>query len=305
MLPLQPTRLGLGTAPLGGLYSLISAAQAEATVAAALEAGINLFDTAPLYGAGESERRLGRVLRGVPRDSYLLATKVGRLVDSAGHVHFAMNRDGVLRSIADSLERLRLDRIDLVHIHDPDDYRREALEEVLPLLGDLRRQGVIGAVGAGMNQWPMLAEFVQHGIVDCVLLAGRYTLLEQGALSFLELCQSIGVEVFLGGVYNSGILATGARPNTAYNYLPPPPEVLARVARLEAICAQHHVALPVAAVQFTAAHPAVASLIIGARAPAEIQAAVAALNTPTPAALWADLRAAGLIAPTAPTPNSS
>jgi len=299
------SRLGMGTAPLGGLYAAVPAEQATATVRAALAAGVRLFDTAPLYGAGESERLLGAGLRGAPRGSFTLATKVGRVVEDDGTVRFDFSRDGVLRSVEASLRRLGLDRLDIVHVHDPDQHGRAALEVVLPLLADLRREGAIGAVGAGMNQWQMLAEFAEHGAIDCALLAGRYTLLEQGALPFLELCRRKGVGLFLGGVYNSGILAVGARPGAPYNYAAAPPPVLERVARLEAVCARHGAPLHVAALQFAAAHPAVASVVIGMRSVAEVEAAVAALGERLPQALWDELRSEGLIAPGAPVPGDA
>lgn len=297
------SRLGLGTAPLGNLYATLPEAEALATVRAALAAGARLFDTAPLYGAGESERRVGQALAATPRGAYTISTKVGRLVHPDGSVQFDFSRDGVLRSIEASLARLGLARLDIVHVHDPDTHRREALDVVLPLLADLRRQGVIGAVGAGMNQWQMLAEFAEQADIDCLLLAGRYTLLEQGGLPLLELCRRKGIGVLLGGVYNSGILAVGARPGARYNYVAAPPEVLERVGRLEAVCARHAVPLRVAALQFAAAHPAVASLVVGAVTPAEFTATADALDAALPLALWADLRVEGLIAAGAPVPG--
>ena len=297
---LRVTPVGLGTGSLGNPPE----EQAVATVHRALDRGVRFFDTAPYYGAGEAERRLGRALARVPRDSYVLATKVGRLVTTEGGVRYDLSRDAVLRSVEESLGRLGLDRVDILHIHDPDDHPREALDEAFPVLAELRAQGVIGAVGAGMNQWEMLAHFARNAPFDCFLLAGRYTLLEQGALpEFLPLCLERNIAVFLGGVLNSGILATGARPGARYNYDAAPPEVLAHVGRLEAACACHGVPLYAAAMQFPLAHPAITAVLTGAIAPAELDANLDALRLPIPAALWAELRAEGLLREDAPTPG--
>ena len=297
---LQVTALGLGSAPLS---RIASEADAVATIAAARERGVRFIDTAPLYGTGRSERLIGMAVRGVPRDSYVLATKVGRLLSPEGGVWFDFSREATLRSIEQSLERLGLDRIDIVHIHDPDDHPREALEEVFPVLADLRGQGVIGAVGAGMNQWQMLAHFARNADFDCFLLAGRYTLLEQTALDeFLPLCQEKGIGVFLGGIYNSGILAKGPQPDATYNYTAAPPAIRERVAQIAAICARHGVALQTAAARFPLAHPAVTAVVVGAESPAEFLGTVDALRTPIPAALWDELKAAGLLHPAAPVP---
>lgn len=241
----------------------------------------------------------------------MLATKVGHLVTPTGAVTLDYTRAGVLRSIEASLARLQLERLDIVHIHEPititaktrQAFRRAALEEVFPVLAELRDAGVIGAVGAGLNEWELLADFARQADFDCFLLAGRYTLLEQGALDqFLPLCQAKNISVLLGGVYNSGILATGARPGAQYNYADAPPEIMARVKRIEAICRSHGVPLNVAALQFPAAHPAVTSLIIGAVSAAEVAANLQSLAWPVPAALWRDLQAAGLLHQAAPTP---
>lgn len=299
---LKVSLLGLGAAPLAGLYGAVPEAQAHATVRRALSAGMTFFDTAPRYGDGLSERRLGRVLADYPRDSYVLASKVGWELTPQGALP-AFSRDGVMRGLEASLERLGLERIDIVHIHDLDDHGRAALDEVFPVLAELRGQGVIGAVGAGMNDWRMLAEFARHADFDCFLLAGRYTLLEQGALhEFLPLCQDRGISVFLGGVYNSGILATGARPGAKYNYTDAPPAVLERVRRLEEVCARHDVALKAAALQFPLAHPAVTALIVGAASAAEVAANLEAFQTPLPPELWLELRAEGLVVEDAPLP---
>lgn len=301
---LEVPAVGLGTAPLAGLYAPIPEAQARETVAYCLSSGVTFFDTAPFYGAGESERRLGAALAGVPRDAYVLATKVGRLIGPDGSVTFDFSRDGVLRSLEASLERLRLDRVDILYIHDPDDYPDQALTEAFPALADLRSRGVIGAVGAGMNQAEMLARFAREADFDCFLLAGRYTLLEQGALDGLfPLCREKGIGIILGGVLNSGILATGAVPGAKYEYADAPAEVLDRVARVEAVCARHAVPLRVAALRFATAHPAVTSLLTGAESPRQVEDNLAALQTPIPAELWTELEAEGLLRADAPAPT--
>lgn len=282
-------RVALGCAPLAGLYGEVSEAQAAATVAAALERGITCFDTAPLYGAGLSERRLGAALRGVPRERLIISTKVGRLVRPDGSVAFDWSADGIRRSLAASLERLGLDRVDIVHLHDPDDHLPQVLATALPALRELRDQGVVRAIGAGMNQWPMLSRLLDTGSLDCVLLAGRYTLLEQEASAFLERCRSSAVSVLLGGIFNSGILATGPIPGAKYNYADAPIEILARVRRIEQACVRHGVALHTAALQFPLRNPAVTTIVVGAASPAEVGAISAALGAEVPAVLWETL----------------
>jgi D-threo-aldose 1-dehydrogenase len=300
---LQLTRLGMGTVPLGGKYQTMSTGQAVETIRAALHVGINWFDTAPRYGFGLAERRLGMALAGVPRDSYVLATKVGWRIAPDGTKAPDFSREGVEYSIAESLERLSTGRIDIVHIPDPDEHYRAAVDEVFPVLAALRAQGIIHAISVGMNQWQMLTDFARDTDVDCFLLAGRYTLLEQGALeTFFPLCQQKQIGLVLGGVYNSGILASGARPGALYNYAPAPPDMVQRVRRIEAICGRHGVPLYVAALQFPLAHPAVTSIVVGAGAAAEVQANVIALDRAIPTDLWAELRAEGLLHGAAPTP---
>lgn len=299
---LQVTSLGLGSAPIGNDRSQEAQSKAIATLQTAFEHGVKFFDTAPLYGAGLSEQLIGTALAGVPRDSFVLATKVGRLVQPDGTVTFDFTRDGVLRSIDESLRRLSMDRIDILHVHDPDDAEQAALGEAFPTLLELRRQGVIGAIGSGMNQYQMLTRFVEQIDLDCLLLAGRYTILEQGGAPLLELCRERQIGAFLGGVYNSGILAMGPRPGATYNYSAAPAEIVARVQQLDAVCQRHGVPLRVAATQFAAAHPGATALIIGAITPDEALAAIDALAAPIPAALWDDLRSSGLIDACAPTP---
>ncbi|HWQ15840.1 MAG TPA: aldo/keto reductase [Roseiflexaceae bacterium] len=301
---LAVTRLGLGTAPIGNLYAPVTDEQAVAVVHAALESGVRFFDTAPLYGDGASERRLGLALRGVPRAGVVISTKVGRSGIPNQWSRYDFSRDAVLRSFEASLTRLGTDYVDILHIHDPDDHERQALEEAFPTLAELRAQGAIRAIGAGMNQWQMLARFARAADFDCFLLAGRYTLLEQGALEFLALCRERGIGVLLGGVFNSGILATGPRAGAKYNYADAPPDVLERAGTIAAACERHGAPLATAAVQFVLAHPAVTTAVIGAVSPEEVRANVRAASAPVPAALWDELRAAGLIPPDAPTPAS-
>jgi D-threo-aldose 1-dehydrogenase len=295
---LKVSRIGLGTAHVGKGTD----AHGVAIIQKALELGITFLDTAPLYN---TERYLGLALAGVPRDSYVLATKVGRLPDGSGGFSFDFSREGVLRSIDNSLNMLKIDRIDILHIHDPDNHYRQALDEAFPTLAELRSQGVIKAVGSGMNQWQMLADFARNADFDCFLLAGRYTLLEQTSLGALELFGQKKMSVFPGGVYNSGILATGATANATYNYHLAPPEIMNKAKRLEAVCARHNVPLNAAAVQFVNAHPSVTSLIIGADQVEQVEQNLKALYVPIPAAFWDDLRAEGLIEPDAPTPKGN
>ena len=311
------TRVGMGGAPIGGLYTAVEAATAVETIRRAHELGVGYFDTAPLYGSGRSEMHFGDALEGIPRSEYVLSTKVGRLLepvaeqpDSEQFVDlprleptYDYSRDGVLRSIDESLGRLRLDRIDVVMIHDPDDHFEQAVNEAFPALYDLRSQGVVGAVGAGMNQWAMLARFAREADPDCFLLAGRYTLLDQSGLDeLLPLCMEKGIGIVLGGPYNSGILASDLSDDTTFNYLPAPREILERARRIKEVCDRHGVPLKAAALQFGLAHPAVAATIPGARAIAEIEENLRMAAHPIPAALWDDLRAERLIHPDAPAP---
>ena len=311
------TRVGMGGAPIAGLYTGVEAETAVETIQRAHELGIGYFDTAPLYGSGRSEMHFGNALEGIPRSEYVLSTKVGRLLepvaeqpDSDQFVDLPSleptndySRDGVLRSIDESLTRLRLDRVDIVMIHDPDDHFEQAVDEAFPALHDLRSQGVVGAVGAGMNQWEMLARFAREADPDCFLLAGRYTLLDQSGLDeLLPLCVEKGIGVVLGGPYNSGILASDLSDDTTFNYLPAPREVLEKARRIKEVCDRYGVPLKAAALQFGLAHPAVAATIPGARSVAEIEENLRMAAHPVPANLWDDLRAERLIHPDAPAP---
>lgn len=299
---------GLGAAPLGstsdGPFSVASEAQALETVQHCLNNGIRFFDTAPLYGSGVSELRLGKALAGVPRESIILQSKIGVVVNADGSITRSYARDRVKRSIEDSLKRLNTTYLDTALIHDADDHFRGALEEAYPVLAEYKAQGVIRGIGAGMNQWQMEAEFARQADFDCFLLAGRYTLLEQEPLKeYMPLCLEKKISVFLGGVLNTGILATGAVPGARYQYAEAPPHIMEKTRKIEALCKRHGVELKAAAFQFALAHPAVTSLVVGMVKPAEIDANLAALNAPIPAQLWVDLREAELIDAAAPTPG--
>ena len=312
------TALGLGGAPLGGLFTPVGAENAVRTVRHGYELGIRFFDTAPLYGRGKSERFYGQALSDYDRDSYILSSKVGRVLDlndAATHeddiyvelppydVVFDFSRDGVLRSIEESLQRLGLDRLDIALIHDPDDHWEQAITEAYPTLAELRSQGVVSAIGAGMNQWEMPARFAREGDFDCFLLAGRYTLLDHSGLEeLLPLCEEKSVSVILGGPYNSGVLASDLGPDTTYFYERTPPEVLETAKRIKAVCDRHDVPLKAAALQFGLAHPAVSATIPGPRAPDEVSENLAMASFDTPPDLWAELKSESLIPAEAPTP---
>lgn len=309
--------LGLGCAPIGNLYEPVTDDEARAVVAGAYDAGIRYFDTAPLYGHGLSERRLGAALAGMPRASLTVSTKVGRVLvsNTTGEVDetifadtppvhpvFDYSAGGVQRSLEASLERLGLDRVDIVHVHDPDDHAEEALAGAFPALRRWRDEGVVGAIGAGMNQASMLARFVREAGIDCVLLAGRYTLLDQSGLDeLLPLCEREGVSVIAAGVFNSGLLANPS-PGAPFNYVPAPPEVVERARQLAVVCARYDVALTAAALQFAGAHPAVTCVLTGVRSVDELRANVADFARPIPTDLWSDLRAERLLDHRAPTP---
>ena len=321
---LNVTALGFGATAIGGMYEEVSDARAHDAVDAAWEQGIRLFDAAPQYGLGLGEMRLGAGLAGHPRDGYVLSTKVGRLLRAdappnpddfgpdglpfdkgtpAVSTVYDYSRDGVLTSIEESLARLGKDRLDLVYVHDPDNYVAEALATAFPALIELREQGVISAIGAGMNQTAALETFARETDPDVFLLAGRYTLLEQDALStFLPLCEQRGIAVIAGGAYNSGLLADPS-PGTHYNYVPAPQPLIERAQQLQAVCARHGVPLKAAAIQFPAAHPVVAAVLTGARQAAELNENCALFDLPIPPDLWQELRAVGLLDERAPVPS--
>nr|WP_202557568.1 aldo/keto reductase [Streptomyces sp. SID5789] len=313
------TALGLGAAAIGGLYEDAGEDEAAATVEAAWDVGIRYFDTAPHYGLGLSERRLGAALRTRPRADFVLSTKVGRVLEphdgggddrANGFAVPATHRrrwdfsaDGVRRSLEDSLTRLGLDRVDLVLLHDPDDHGEQAFREAYPALEELRSQGVVRAIGAGMNQSRMLTRFLTDTDVDAVLCAGRYTLLEQGALeTLLPAASAAGKSVIVGGVFNSGLLADPA-PGATYDYAAAPADLLDRAVRMRAVVEAHGLPLRAAALRFPFGHPAVASVLVGARSAAQVVDAVAQVRGPAPRAVWEDLRAQGLLPDGVPVPE--
>jgi D-threo-aldose 1-dehydrogenase len=325
------TELGFGAAPLGNLYRPLTERDARATLDTAWSEGCRYYDTAPLYGLGLSETRLNGFLRAKPRDSYLLSTKVGRLLRVCPPAErtrpnaffetpsrqevFDYSRDGVLRSIEFSLERLGIDHIDIVYAHDVDVFThgsagaadrriREFMGGGYRALVELREQKTIKAIGAGINEWEIAERLAREGDFDLFLLAGRYTLLEQEALtSFLPLCVEKHIGVVIGGPYNSGILATGAKAGAFYNYAPPPKNILERVRNIEAVCKAHSVKLPAAALRFPLSHPAIVSVIPGGQKASEVSRNVEMLQTKIPAGLWRDLKSMGLMRADAPTPR--
>lgn len=325
---LELTVLGFGAAPLGGLYTSLSDEAAQATVEAAVAAGIGYFDTAPFYSHGLAEHRLGRGLRTVPRDRFALSSKVGRRLrpvpaDEVGQtmyaevlpfeVAFDYSYDGVMRSLEDSWQRLGMSRIDIVYLHDVnrrwhgDAVERrfaEAMAGGYRALDELRRAGVVKAIGVGVNDPGILCRFAKAGRFDLFMLAGRYTLLEQTPLDdLLPLCSRQGIAIAIAAPFNSGILATGAGAGAKYFYTDAPPEILDRTRRIEEVCAAHGVPLPAAALQFPLGHPAVASVVAGFAAPAEVEQGVRNIRYPIPPGFWSDLVAAGLLRPDAPLPS--
>jgi len=309
------TRFGLGCAPLGGLYASVSSEQAQATVDRAWELGVRYFDTAPLYGSGLSEARVGAALHDRTRDELVLSTKVGRLIEEGGRADalfegapaaapvFDFSYDGALRSLEMSLERLGLDRVDIALIHDPDDRYDDAVAGAYAALVRLREEGVVRAIGVGMNQAELLARFARETDVDCLLVAGRYTLLDGGALvELLPLCTERGIAVIAGGVFNSGILASDDGSGR-FDYQAAAPELGERVRRLAATCARWDVPLQAAALQFPLGHPAVACVLVGCRSPAEASEDVRLFGLELPSGLWDELCEEGLLPNGAPVPG--
>jgi D-threo-aldose 1-dehydrogenase len=323
--------VGFGAAPLGDLYTRLDDAVAIETAEYAGRAGITLFDTSPHYGNGLAEHRCGTALRRVGREKVVLSTKVGRWMDvhappaapqgdvtspgfAGGLPHgavFDYSYDGTMRSVEQSLLRLGTDRIDILLIHDVDVWThgealeqrfKEAMEGAYPALEKLRASGVVKAIGVGVNEADMCARFAEAGDFDAMLLAGRYSLLEQPALEhFLPLALRKGIGVMMGGVFNSGILATGAVSGARYNYSEAPAGILERVRRIEGVCRRHQVPLAHAALQFPLGHSAVSSVVLGAVSPSEVERNLEAMRTEIPADLWAELKAEGLLAADAPT----
>ncbi|MFI6697781.1 aldo/keto reductase [Streptomyces sp. NPDC050509] len=309
------TGLSFGAAGIGNLYTPVDPEQAREAVDAAWEVGIRYFDTAPHYGLGLSERRLGEALRERPRSAYTLSTKVGRILepvqgaattvpDDLAH-GFAVpathrrvwdfSADGVRRSVEESLTRLGLDRIDIVYLHDPDDHAEEAFTQAYPALERLRAEGTVGAIGAGMNQTAMLTRFLRDTDTDVVLCAGRLTLLDGSALTeLLPEATARGRSVVVGGVFNSGLLAD-PRPGATYDYTAAPPALLDRALRMDAVTRRYGVPLRAAALHYALRHPAVASVLVGTRSAAEVRDAAALAELTLPDDLWAELRAEGLL----------
>ena len=300
--PVYVTELSFGGAAIGNLYMPVTDADARAGIDAAWDGGIRTFDTAPHYGLGLSERRLGLALANRPRDEYVVSTKVGRLLEPAdlpldqdtegfavpGDLvrRYDYSADGVRRSLEASLERLGLDHVDIVLIHDPDDHEEQAFREAYPALEKLRAEGVVRAIGAGMNQAEMLTRFVRETDIDVVLIAGRYTLLDKSAADeLLPAAAEHGVSVMVGGVFNSGLLAAPASGAT-YDYAVAPDSLVSRALALESVCAEHGVPLRAAAARFPLAHPAVASVLIGVRNAAEAGDAISMRSLGIPATLW-------------------
>jgi D-threo-aldose 1-dehydrogenase len=326
------TVLGCGGGPLGDMYALLSDADAIQTVEEAYDRGITLFDTSPLYGHGLSEHRFGTALRRKARDTFVLSTKIGRYLTppEAGqpidrglfkggldfNYVFDYTREGALRAIEQSMARLGLSRIDCLIIHDCDvwthgsraAYRekfREAMDGAYRVLDELRSQKVVKAIGVGVNEVDVCMDFANAGDFDFFLLAGRYTLLEQGALDdFLPLCEQRNIGILLGGPYNSGILATGAVEGAKYNYTPAPAVIMDRVRRIEALCGRHGIPIAAAALQFPLGHPSVSSMIPGAVSAAEVRRNIELMAKPIPASLWAELKSEGLLAERARIPSS-
>jgi D-threo-aldose 1-dehydrogenase len=298
-------KIGVGTAAWGGPFPPIPERQALDLIQATLSSPPAFFDSAPIYAGGLSEVWLGHGLEGVDRSNFILSTKAGYTAGEAPDHKYQieLSRDNLIRSVERSLKRMKVDFIDIVHLHDPDCCLEDALGKAFPLLASLRDQGLIKAVGAGMNQWQMLAEFARGADFDCFLLAGRYTLLEQESLELLDLCEQKGIYLFLGGVFNTGVLATGAVPGARYNYHSAPKEILDRVGRIEQVCARYQIPLRAAALQFPLAHAAVRSLVVGMQSVEEYQDVFASLNMPIPSDFWAELKSIGLIDQRAPVPK--
>ncbi|GAB2986924.1 aldo/keto reductase [Streptomyces pseudoechinosporeus] len=317
---LRVSRLGLGLASLGGLFESVSDERAAATLDIAWDLGIRLYDTAPVYGYGRSETRTGAALASRPRDAYVLCTKVGRLIEPGGRDTQPIWADppagvgprldysyaGVLRSVEDSLERLGLDRVDVLHVHDPDEDFGAAVGEAYRALADLRSEGVISAVSLGVNHAPVAVRFLKEAASpgpDCVLLAGRYNLLDQSGLDeLLPLCAERGIAVMAAGVYQSGLLAD-PRPGAPHGYTAIPDELAARIGALRKVCEDFDVPPLAAAVQFPLGHPAVTSVVVGARSADEVAGSVDLLNHPVPADFWTAVKAAALLPEHAPTPT--
>ena len=325
---IKVTAFSLGTAPMGNIFREIDEETSDAIFQTAWDANIRFYDTAPMYGHGLSELRTGQSLRWKDRDQFVLSSKVGRILKparkadidyapwtNAGRftMQFDYSYDGTMRSFEDSLQRLNLEHMDICFIHDIDRFTRgdaqpevfaDAMDGAWKALRDLRDQGVVKAIGVGVNEWEVCHEALKQRDFDCFLLAGRYTLLEQEALdAFLPLCEERNAAVVVGGGFNSGILATGAVEGAKYNYAPAPDAIVRKVAAMEKVCENHHVPLPAAALQFVVAHPAIPSFIAGTRTPKQLKQNLEWFSHPIPSDFWAELKAGGLLREDAPVPS--
>ncbi|TPJ78780.1 aldo/keto reductase [Mesorhizobium sp. B2-5-13] len=324
---LEVTAFAFGTAPIGNFLQPIDEQTANTMIQTAWDAGVRFYDTAPMYGHGLSELRAGHSLRWKKRDEFVLASKVGRLLKAGkrSHIDFApwsnaapntmefdYSYDGTMRSFEDSLQRLALEHIDMLFIHDIDRFTRgdeqpevfrQAMDGCWRALEKLRSEGAVKAIGVGVNEWEVCYEALRQRDFDCFLLAGRYTLLEQDALDdFLPLCVERGAAVLVGGGFNSGILATGAVPGAKYNYTPAPEAVMTKVAKIEEVCRAYGVPLPAAALQFVVAHPAIPSFCAGTRTVQQLEQNLSWFSYPIPGDFWKDLKKKGLLREDAPVP---
>jgi D-threo-aldose 1-dehydrogenase len=323
------TDMGFGAAPIGNFLRPIPEHEAGAMIDRAWDAGMRYFDTAPYYGHGLSELRLGHYLRWKPRRDYVISSKVGRVLTAARREdidfkpwvdgaafksRFDYSYDGTMRSFEDSLQRLGLEHIDILFIHDADVfthgaemqkvYFRQAMDGCYRALIKLREQGLVKAIGVGVNNWEVMLDFMKAGDFDTLLVAGRYTLLEQDALNeLLPLCERRGTAIVIGGGFNGGILATGAVPGAKWNYAPAPAHIMEKVRKIEAVCARYKVPLAAAALQFLLAHPAVASHVPGTRTVEQMNQNLALVAHPIPKAFWQDLKSEGLVRQDAPVPT--
>ena len=327
--PLTVTDMGFGAAPIGNFLRPISEAMSDAMVQRAWDAGMRYFDTAPYYGHGLSEARVGYSLRWKPRDQFAVSSKVGRVLEPAHRKNidfkpwadglpfkcrFDYTYDGTMRSFEDSLQRLGLGHIDILFIHDADVfthgpemqkvYFRQAMDGCYRALIKLRDEGAVKAIGVGVNNWEVMLDFMRQGDFDTLLVAGRYTLLEQEALDeLLPLCERRNTALVIGGGFNGGILATGAVPGAKWNYAPAPDHIMAKVKRIETVCAKYNVPLPAAALQFLLAHPAVASHVPGTRDVTQMEQNIALVGHPIPNDFWQELKRQGLLRQDAPVPT--
>lgn len=324
---LDVTAFSFGTAPVGNIFREIDEETSDAMFQHSWDAGVRFYDTAPMYGHGLSELRTGQSLRWKKRDDFVLSSKVGRVLKPAKRetidfapwvnaapftMHFDYSYDGTMRAFEDSLQRTALERIDILFIHDIDVFTRgadqpevfrQAMDGCYKALADLRDQKVVKAIGVGVNEWEVCHEALKQRDFDCFLLAGRYTLLEQEALNeFLPLCEKRGAAVVVGGGFNSGILATGAKPGAKYNYAPAPAHIMDKVAKIEAVCARFGVPLPAAALQFVVAHPAIPSFCAGTRTVEQLDQNLAWFAHPIPKEFWSALKSEGLLREDAPVP---